>query len=170
MDYSASIQDDNPAGASPWGSSPTPSPQHTGFGTSNNDIHSSPYRDSRNSNGSYGSEGAFGGPLHPGADPSVKNGGSDNRPGTADSTQTGSTEYQSYGEQQRQQAQALPPTYNPAQTRHDTQRGQPAARQGSHPQASQYKLQAKITSLERTGRKDPVLRFDVYVGSILSLY
>lgn len=29
----------------------------------------------------------------------------------------------------------------------------------------QYKLRAKITSLERTGRKDPVLRFDVHVRS-----
>lgn len=28
----------------------------------------------------------------------------------------------------------------------------------------QYKLQAKITGLERTGRKDPILRFDVHVG------
>lgn len=27
----------------------------------------------------------------------------------------------------------------------------------------QYKLQAKITGLERTGKKDPILRFDVYV-------
>jgi hypothetical protein len=26
-----------------------------------------------------------------------------------------------------------------------------------------YKLQAKITSLERQGRKDPILKFDVYV-------
>jgi hypothetical protein len=31
------------------------------------------------------------------------------------------------------------------------------------PQAPQYKLQAKITGLERTGRKDPILRFDVHV-------
>lgn len=30
----------------------------------------------------------------------------------------------------------------------------------------QYKLQSKITGLERTGRKDPVLRFDVYVRRI----
>lgn len=28
----------------------------------------------------------------------------------------------------------------------------------------QYKLQAKITGLERTGRKDPILRFDVHVS------
>ena len=27
----------------------------------------------------------------------------------------------------------------------------------------QYKLQAKITALERTGKKDPILRFDVHV-------
>lgn len=36
--------------------------------------------------------------------------------------------------------------------------GQPVKR----PQ-SQYKLQAKITALERTGKKDVILRFDVYV-------
>lgn len=29
----------------------------------------------------------------------------------------------------------------------------------------QYKLQAKVTGLERTGRKDPILRFDVHVLS-----
>ena len=36
---------------------------------------------------------------------------------------------------------------------------------GVRPQrnAPQYKLQAKITGLERTGRKDPILRFDVHV-------
>ncbi|OAP65681.1 hypothetical protein AYL99_01653 [Fonsecaea erecta] len=28
----------------------------------------------------------------------------------------------------------------------------------------QYKLQAKVTALERTGRKDPVIRFDVYTN------
>lgn len=39
-----------------------------------------------------------------------------------------------------------------------------AARQ--HRQPPQYKLQAKITALERTGRKDPVLRFDVYVRRV----
>jgi hypothetical protein len=32
----------------------------------------------------------------------------------------------------------------------------------------QYKLQAKITGLERTGKKDLILRFDVYVGNPLS--
>jgi hypothetical protein len=31
----------------------------------------------------------------------------------------------------------------------------------------QYKLQAKITGMERSGKKDPILKFDVYVGYIL---
>ncbi len=32
----------------------------------------------------------------------------------------------------------------------------------------QYKLQAKITALERSGRKDPIFRFDVYVWRLAS--
>ena len=39
-----------------------------------------------------------------------------------------------------------------------------AARQPQRQNLPQYKLQAKITSLERTGRKDPVLKFDVHVS------
>jgi len=31
-------------------------------------------------------------------------------------------------------------------------------------QRPQFKLQAKITGLERNGRKDPILKFDVYVS------
>ena len=30
----------------------------------------------------------------------------------------------------------------------------------------QYKLQAKITGLERSGKKDPILKFDVYVCAV----
>lgn len=36
-------------------------------------------------------------------------------------------------------------------------------RQGQR-QPPQYKLQAKITQLERTGKKDPAIRFDVHVS------
>ncbi|RAL62119.1 hypothetical protein DID88_002605 [Monilinia fructigena] len=39
-----------------------------------------------------------------------------------------------------------------------------AARQAHHVSAPHYKLQAKITGLERTGRKDPILRFDVHTN------
>ncbi|PGH20347.1 hypothetical protein AJ80_03615 [Polytolypa hystricis UAMH7299] len=49
------------------------------------------------------------------------------------------------------------------------QRGVPAryqtgARQHAKQAAPQYKLQAKITSLERVGKKDPILRFDVHTN------
>ena len=45
------------------------------------------------------------------------------------------------------------------------QQAQPQSqqRQQQQPRQAQYKLQAKVTGLERTGRKDPILRFDVYV-------
>ncbi|CRG87136.1 Vacuolar protein sorting-associated protein 17 [Talaromyces islandicus] len=43
-------------------------------------------------------------------------------------------------------------------------RYQTGARQNTRPPAPAYKLQGKITALERTGKKDPVLRFDVYTN------
>jgi hypothetical protein len=64
---------------------------------------------------------------------------------------------------------------NPIQTQSNSQQpqqaGQPQQKQGAaryHNVRQQrpvpsYKLQAKVTALERTGRKDPVLRFDVHV-------
>ena len=39
-------------------------------------------------------------------------------------------------------------------------------RQGQPKQPPQYKLQAKITALDRTGKKDPSIRFDVHVSSM----
>ncbi|KAI9852591.1 MAG: Vacuolar protein sorting-associated protein 17 [Thelocarpon superellum] len=44
------------------------------------------------------------------------------------------------------------------------QRYHGAAKPASRTGAPQYKLQAKITGLERTGRKDPILRFDVHTN------
>jgi hypothetical protein len=63
-------------------------------------------------------------------------------------------------QQQPQQPQHQPP---PAQGQPGHQ--QPQRYHGTRPQRQQpqYKLQAKVTSLERTGKKDPILRFDVYV-------
>ena len=42
---------------------------------------------------------------------------------------------------------------------------QPQRYHGNRPQRQQqhYKLQAKVTGLERNSKKDPILRFDVYV-------
>ena len=64
-------------------------------------------------------------------------------------------QYQGNGEENRRPHSAAryhgaPPHHQPPQQR------QPAP---------QYKLQAKITGLERTGKKDAILRFDVYVRS-----
>ncbi|KAL7269142.1 Vacuolar protein sorting-associated protein 17 [Rhizina undulata] len=39
-----------------------------------------------------------------------------------------------------------------------------AASPANRRQVPQYKLQAKITALERTGRKDPIMRFDVHTN------
>jgi hypothetical protein len=61
-----------------------------------------------------------------------------------------------------------PYSHQQAQSYVPQQQRQVAARyshsQTSHRPVTAYKLQAKITALERTGRKDPVLRFDVYVS------
>ena len=48
-------------------------------------------------------------------------------------------------------------------------RGQGSFRGQQQRQVAQYKLQAKIVALERTGRKDPILRFDVQVR-LLKIY
>jgi hypothetical protein len=53
----------------------------------------------------------------------------------------------------------------PASTRYHNV--QPPQQQRQH--VPQYKLQAKITGLERTGKKDPILRFDVHVRMARSL-
>jgi hypothetical protein len=53
----------------------------------------------------------------------------------------------------------LPPK-SPADQAHN-QQGQQQPQGRRQPQ---FKLVAKITGLERTGRKDPILRFDVHVS------
>lgn len=62
---------------------------------------------------------------------------------------------QGAGPQQSQQQQKRSET--PA-------RYQTGARQNARPPAPAYRLQGKITGLERTGKKDPILRFDVYTN------
>ncbi|KAK5129120.1 hypothetical protein LTR08_003888 [Meristemomyces frigidus] len=69
--------------------------------------------------------------------------------------------------QQQQQQQRMSPEDNrrPHSARYHnipSQHQQPRPQQPQQ-HTPQYKLQAKITGLERTGKKDPILRFDVYV-------
>lgn len=74
------------------------------------------------------------------------------RPDTAESIQDQQDHQQTYTAQQQAPVQ-----------RHEPQRYHKGARSAQQPPAQQYKLQAKITGLERTGRKDPIMRFDVHV-------
>ncbi|KAH8911425.1 vacuolar protein sorting-associated protein Vps17 [Coniochaeta sp. PMI_546] len=159
MDYGASISDDqNPAGASPWGNSPQSSPRHnrTNFSQVSGapPLSSFPSQISSNGLGSEHDDGGFGG-----GDTDYR------RPDTASSTVSATESSQPEESEQRHAAQQqasqhdLPPP-SPADQAH-SQRGQeqpPARRQPV------FKLQAKITGLERTGRKDPILRFDVHTN------
>lgn len=85
------------------------------------------------------------------------------RPDTADSIQS-QPEQPPFASPQPQQQQGI------AQQQYQAQANKPeparyhhTARQPQPPQGPQYKLQAKITGLERAGRKDPIMRFDVHV-------
>ena len=83
------------------------------------------------------------------------------RPGTA-------PENGHHGQQPRVSGHDAPPSP------HSQQGQQPQRYHGNRPQRQQqqqqqhYKLQAKVTGLERNSKKDPILRFDIYVrlGSI----
>jgi hypothetical protein len=168
MDYSSTVHDaDNLTGASPWGSSPTPSPQHsrTNFGPSGTDGPPSPtpYRENRPvSNGSYTSEssGGFNRPENSSLDSGTDN-VRDVPPPSMGGLAPAQGEQPDLGSQQQQQRyqqqQGSQADFPQEQVR---QERATAARRGPGPQ---YKLQAKITGLERTGRKDPILRFDVHV-------
>jgi hypothetical protein len=159
MDYSASIHDaDNPAGASPWGSSPVASPRHartSSYGTSG-DVPPSPtpYNAGQAGNESYSHEDTMGA-------------GSYTRP---ESSAGAPSETESDGRATESSQPQSQTQHEPIQQhRPEPQRYHPA-RQPQQPQGPQYKLQAKITGLERTGKKDPILRFDVHVSGFTSSY
>ena len=61
-------------------------------------------------------------------------------------------------------AESQPAALQPSNVAHQPRQA-PTRYQGARQQRPipQYKLQAKVTALERSGRKDPVLRFDVHV-------
>jgi hypothetical protein len=169
MDYSASIHDDNPAGASPWGSSPVASPQHprtSSFGTQGEVPPSpTPYSSNRPGNTGYSQDDSIGGGSYnrpessAGTESVTESDG--HRPDTADSVRSQPEQQQTYqGHQQQGPPQQQ---YQAQHHRPEPQRYHQTNRQVQQPQGPQYKLQAKITGLERTGRKDPLLRFDVHV-------
>lgn len=160
MDYSAAIADD-PAAASPWGSS-SPRAHRTPFAGSVPDSPTGPIRSDTDEAQSRLPEPALETPTGPSLNgqpvPEVQ--GSDPRQAQQQvrpSSQAQHPHGQQYTQQDQQQQS------RPGAVRYHSARQQR--------QVPQYKLQAKVTALERTGRKDPVLRFDVYVClSMLSMH
>jgi hypothetical protein len=154
MNYTADTNDaEHLAGPSPWGSS-SPKADRTSFPTSSDDVPQSPVQAPRQS------------------------------PYTSEQGSPNASRYQDASDRAYQQtATAVPadedggllnssqhPQSMPEASAEDTQQQRPGAAryQPKRQQRTvpQYKLQAKITALERSGRKDPVLRFDVYVRSL----
>jgi hypothetical protein len=143
MDYSTiSTDPDHPAGTSPWAS---PRPERT-FPTSNNDIPSSPLPGQEQSAEGFGRGGVVE-PQSPDLSAQLQ------------SAQLGDPDYP---------GEHPPFSVHQSPNLHQQQSLTPAqyqtgARQEPRPPAPTYRIQAKITGLERTGKKDPILRFDVHV-------
>lgn len=163
MDYSSSIHDpEHPGGASPWDTSPVASPQRNrsglGPGTLEAPGSPTPYGQTPSTNPRYSQDslgGGFNGAVGGiGSNSEVEE---SHRPDTAESVQS------QPGQQQTGSPQGPLEQRQGLQTQQATEQHpkQPV------PQGPSYKLQAKITGLERSGRKDPILRFDVHVGSDL---
>lgn len=157
MDYSAVANE-----ASPWGSS-SPRNDRSGFSGSAEPDSPTPVRHSHTqSQDSLPEAALFTSQTLPTGDveviPQTLPSEADQR-GLAGGIQNQSQEDD--GLQQAEQSHVQPQT-----TTQQSQQRPGAARYHSARQqrpVPQYKLQAKVTALERTGRKDPVLRFDVYV-------
>ncbi|KAL4801033.1 Vps5 C terminal like-domain-containing protein [Aspergillus venezuelensis] len=139
MDYSSISHDpDHPTGASPWASPRATEPTYPPSSTS--DIPSSPLPPQHQSPYSQPADGAGPGPEGDIGSPSLSE--------QVQNTHIGETGYT--GEQQARSQ--VPARY------------QTGARQNAKQPAPVYKIQAKITGLERTGKKDPILRFDVHTN------
>lgn len=168
MDYSATIHDPEDPGASPWGNSPVSSPTRNAaaFNSLSGEAATPFPFNSQSSNGLS-------------QDQAVTDSESLPRPGTA--TTASGTE----GETEESQTSSLPesesapaPHTSAIERQHQqgapitAEQSQPAGteaqlghdQQNQKPPQPQFRLQAKITGLERTGKKDPILRFDVHTN------
>lgn len=155
MDYS-SIQDDA-ADASPWGNSPATSPQHNQ--TSFREVPASPSRFPHPQPAGNGDDAS-----HPNASP-FGTPASAQQPNLAAHTPSSDDvsphhDQSIHGGIEQQSNQGVVYEERQEHPQHQQQHQQQARR----PQQPQWKLQGKITGLERTGRKDLILRFDVYVS------
>ncbi|KAI1755568.1 hypothetical protein F4782DRAFT_489026 [Xylaria castorea] len=166
MDYR---DDDHAAGASPWGSPPATLPRNaTNYSSISGSQSSTPFQ--------YGSREPSNGFAQ--EDPGLD---AFRRPNTASSTASTTVYEPSQQSEPPQQVgfgaepEAQPSAPQPPQGEpsNDGSSNAPGTQQAQHgqqgqqarrPPGPQYKLQAKITGLERTGKKDPILRFDVHTN------
>lgn len=177
MDYSSFPNDpDHPAGTSPWQSSPQPNSRPS-FTTSETGSTSSPSLTQQSSyiNTSQRNSAEFGSDqetLVDGPKPRQEGRGSALPPENGTSPETSQQvhssddhDFQQHRQQQSQQPQRSQQPQQPQQQRGTgPNRYHGNSRLAQRQNLPQYKLQAKIAGLERTGRKDPVLRFDVHVS------
>jgi hypothetical protein len=171
MDYQSTIADDeSPAGPSPWGSSPPVSPRRNQSGYST--LGTEPayqYAPQNTSNGLGHDDLADNGFKRPDTASTDAS-----QPELDPSRQSDAPQQSEFGGPLDPSSQQQPPQLDHGVPQQQSQApGQdfgsgapPGQEQQIRRQPySQYKLQAKITGLERTGRKDPILRFDIHVSS-----
>ena len=168
MDYSATLHDDDhPAGASPWAS--PGSPQHSRTFSGAVDPPSSPYRGfgSQTSSNGLANEHDRGGEgfehEYRRPDTASTSSATDDDARTEVPSQAGGSLTEGHDASGQEQ---IPPSGEPnapSRSSGDTAIPQGSEGQGRKPTKPVFKFQAKITGLERTGRKDSILRFDVHV-------
>ena len=151
MDYSAASADTEALhGSSPWGSS-SPRADRSTFVPSEPNVPSSPGLPPP------------AGHSHSNSQDSISANPFANEAGSAPRSQPAEPPAQPSSSDVEEQQPTKQPA-QPGQARQESLRA--GARQQSmrqHRTVPAYKLQAKVTALERTGRKDPVIRFDIYV-------
>lgn len=153
MDYSSLSHDpEHPADVSPWGSSSPRADRTFSAGDMPSSPlppqHDSPYTD-------------FPDNMH-----RSTTGGPDS-PGLSERLHGTHIDEANYGEGRPGWANSQPP-HNQAPARSQLPaRYQVGVRQQGRQNALHFRLHAKITALERTGKKDPILRFDVHVRHLL---
>ncbi|PVI04615.1 vacuolar protein sorting-associated protein Vps17 [Periconia macrospinosa] len=156
MDYSTS-DPDHPAGSDPWASSPQQS-RSTFAQPPTSDIPSSPLPPQASPYGDGSDHYGYLGSNRPESRPSTAGENGDAPPSAHDETAS--------PQHHPQQQQPAHPAANTQPGQQGQQSQQPQRYHGNRPQRQQpqYKLQAKVTGLERTGKKDPILKFDVYTN------
>ncbi|KAI4113252.1 MAG: hypothetical protein LQ345_005724 [Seirophora villosa] len=172
MDYSTLPNDpDHPVGTSPWQSSPQANQHEHGSAPSSPLAkHSAAYVDGSPPQSEDGSSHerlddatTLAGEGNPQAIPDRGRG----PPANGEGFQGQQTYHQQSQYRQQPRQQQASPYQQPSQQQQPRSAVPSRYHTGGvrqNQRLPQYKLQAKITALERTGRKDPILRFDVHTN------